>query len=45
MPPLLKDVTIEEIANLIKSLNPPDMDELVNTWLDDRTKKMLKRRL
>lgn len=39
---LPKDVTIEEIAELIQSLNPTDMDELLNSFLDTETKEKLK---
>ncbi|MEO7397378.1 MAG: hypothetical protein ABIW84_02335 [Ilumatobacteraceae bacterium] len=39
------DVTIEEIGQLIQSLNSIDMDELVDTHLDDKTRAELKARL
>lgn len=42
---LLTDVTIEEIGQLIQSLNDTDMDELFDVFLDDDTKQKLKDRL
>ena len=40
---LPNDVTIEEIGDLLKSLNEVDMEELVNFWLDNPTKLKLKK--
>lgn len=45
MQPLLKDVTIEEIGQLIQSLNDSDIAELVDVFLDDESKKKLKKHL
>lgn len=42
---LLKDITIEEIGQLIQSLNDVDMEELFEHFLDNDTKKKLKERL
>lgn len=42
---LPNDVTIEEIGQLIQSLSSIDMDELVDTFLDDETRAKLKARL
>jgi hypothetical protein len=42
---LPNDVTIEEIGQLIQSLDDTDMAELADTWLDDETKEKLKKHL
>lgn len=39
------DVTIEEIGELIQSLDETDMSELVEVFLDDETKEKLKKTL
>lgn len=39
------DVTIEEIGQLVKSLNEQDTAELVDVFLDDATKEKLKKHL
>jgi hypothetical protein len=42
---LPKDVTIEEIGQLVKSLDERDTAELVDVWLDADTKEKLKKHL
>jgi hypothetical protein len=42
---LSEDVTIEEIGQLVKSLDERDTTELVDVWLDDDTKEKLKKHL
>lgn len=45
MQSLLKDITIEEIGQLIQSLNDSDTAELVDVFLDDESKEKLKKHL
>jgi hypothetical protein len=42
---LPEDVTIEEIGQLVQSLDESDTAELVGVWLDDDTKEKLKKHL
>jgi hypothetical protein len=42
---LPENVTIEEIGQLIQSLNDTDTAELVDVFLDDDTKEKLKKHL